>query len=66
MFRAVVRPPIASIEGVQVFDITVQPFLRELAAVLFQAQVCKYSEPKPICVGHTAADISSDPPHMVR
>lgn len=66
MLRAVVRPSIASIEGVQVLDITVEPFLRELATILLQAQVCKYSEPKPICVGHAAADISSDPPHVVK
>ena len=44
-FWAIVGPPIASVEGVEMFDVTVQPILRELAAVLLQAEIGKYSKP---------------------
>lgn len=58
VLRAIVRPSVSSIEGVQVFDITIETFLREFATVLLQSQICEYSKPEPICVWHASMDVS--------
>lgn len=50
--RTVVGPAIATVKGIQVFYITVEPLLREFASILLQAQVCKHSEPEPVGVWH--------------
>lgn len=49
---AVVGPPIAAVEGVQVLDVAVEALLGELAAVLLQSEVGEYAEPQPVGVWH--------------
>jgi hypothetical protein len=56
---SIIGPSATTIKGVQVFNITVKPFLRILAAILLESKVGKNAEPEPVSVGH-AESISHD------
>lgn len=55
VLRAVVRPAITAVEGVEVLDVAVQSLLRELSSVFLQPQIGEYSKPEPVCVRHAGS-----------
>lgn len=54
-FRAIIRPSITAIEGVEVFDVAFETLLRKFTPVLFEAQVGEYAEPQPVGVWHASS-----------
>lgn len=60
-FRPIIRPPVAAIKCVKVFDISVEPLLGVLGTTLFEPEICEDTEPKPIRIGH-ATLVSEDGP----
>lgn len=56
----IIGPSAATVECVEVLDVTLQPFGRELSSVLLQTEIRKDAEPEPIRVRHAAVGQTLD------